>query len=357
MKKLSFYFVTTSIFAFSFQGNSQTTSTLSALDSNTDGIINPYEALDVLLILKEEIGGDLKVADLENKLAEFKKEEKSEFAAEFKKADKNNDGIIQFKEVDEETLQFIALMDTDRSESITADEMANFSIEKAFFLSDEAINEEVSGIFTELNAKNDSIELTSLPEEIRSSINSLDLNSDGKITREEATVFLKANSSEAAFTVKGDVAYMTGTICTSTPAKVLELIFTHPEVKTIEMQIVPGSINDVANLRASFYVHKFGLNTRIKSNSMIASGGTDFFLAGHKREVEKGAIIGVHSWAGGTISATDLPKDDEAHNKYLEYYRALGISEDFYWYTLEASPASSIHNMTEEEIKKYNVRN
>ena len=89
---------------------------------------------------------------------------------------------------------------------------------------------------------------------------------------------------------------------------------------------------------------------------MIASGGTDFFLAGKHREVAEGAKIGVHSWAGGTKAATDLPKRHKAHKKYLNYYNQVNIPEDFYWYTLDAAPAESIHNMTEEEIMKYRIR-
>jgi hypothetical protein len=78
-------------------------------------------------------------------------------------------------------------------------------------------------------------------------------------------------------------------ITASTPATILQLLFEHPEVTSIEMLTVLGSIDDVANLRTSLYVHKFGLNTKLNANISVASGGTDFFLAGRQRIVEKRA--------------------------------------------------------------------
>lgn len=119
---------------------------------------------------------------------------------------------------------------------------------------------------------------------------------------------------------------------------------------------VPGSIDDVSNLRASLYVHQFELNIRLNERSIIASGGTDFFLAGKERIVAKGAKIGVHSWSGGSKPATELSKKHKAHKKYLDYYRIVNIPDEFYWFTLEAAPAHDIHFMTEEEIEIYKIR-
>lgn len=33
----------------------------------------------------------------------------------------------------------------------------------------------------------------------------------------------------------------------------------------------------------------------------------------------------------------------------------MGIPSDFYWFTLEAAPAESIHWMTEEELFQYHI--
>lgn len=356
MKSILYYLCVICTLVFSLQGNSQTKTDFSILDANKDGIINPYEALDVLLSMEKKVNKKIALKDLKEVLGIYEKEDEKELDRTFKEADKNKDGIIQFDEADEENLVFLALMDTDGSKSVTKKEIRNFNFEKAIFLSESQIQEQVNTIFQEFGTAK-GILVKKLPAELKEELGDLDMNSDGNVTKKEALHYLKANNSEASFTVKGKVAYMNGTIGTSTPAKVLELLFTHPEVTTIEMQIVPGSINDVANLRASLYVHKFGLNTRVTKSSMIASGGTDFFLAGHKRSVAKGAKIGVHSWGGGGKAATKFPKDHEVHQKYLKYYRSINIPEAFYWFTLKAAPANSIHNMTEEEIKTYKVKN
>jgi hypothetical protein len=91
---------------------------------------------------------------------------------------------------------------------------------------------------------------------------------------------------------------------------------------------------------------------------MIASGGTDFFMAGTKRIVAKGALLGVHSWGGDmdSVPAAEVPRDDPVHIKYLDFYEAVDIPGDFYWYTLDMAPAGGIHFMTEEEIELYQVR-
>lgn len=328
---------------------------LQSFDSNKDGIMTPFEVLDVMLIAQKQAGSNLKIDQLAALLNESDGED--EFLAEFEEADRNKNGKIELEEVDKETAQFLVLMDTDGDKAVSKEEIKNFNIESAFFISDDQIEQEVATIFSEYGDDKEVIVLADISKKIRKQLSSLDIDGNGELTKQEATQLTKANSSEAQFIVKGDVAYMNGTICTTTPAKVLELLFQHPEVKTIEMQIVPGSINDVANLRASLYVHRFGLNTRVTKNSLIASGGTDFFLAGKKREVEEGATIGVHSWGGGPTAATKLPKDHEAHQKYLDYYRQVDIPESFYWYTLQAAPADDIHNMTSQEIKQYNVTN
>lgn len=91
----------------------------------------------------------------------------------------------------------------------------------------------------------------------------------------------------------------------------------------------------------------------------IASGGTDFFLAGAKRSKGNNTKIGVHAWAGGGKEATDFPEGDPEHQKYIDYYIAVGFSPDqaksFYYFTIQAAPAASIHWMTDAEIQQYGI--
>lgn len=326
------------------------------LDANKDGLINPYEAFDMLLTIQKG-KKSVRLNKFSSQMKKMQEEEAEEMQEMFSELDKNKNGQVEFDEAEkeEEVFEFVVLMDKDNSKSVSKDEMMSFNFEEAFLLSDKDVKREIKSLFREYT-KTDFIVLSQLHDSVRRHIEEWDKNADGQVSKEEAYYFMKANNTPVSFKVEGDVAYMTGVITSSTPAKVLELIFEHSEVKTIEMLLVPGSIDDVANLRASLYVNKFNLNTRLNANSSVASGGTDFFLAGKKRTVAEGAKIGVHSWAGGLKPATELSKSHKAHKKYLNYYEIVNIPSSFYWYTLEAAPAESIHYMTEEEVKLYNIR-
>ncbi len=324
------------------------------LDGNQDGTLNPYEVLDVMFQLQEEHVGDMSIKDFNALVAEIQDDDAQEEQEMFDEFDTNGDGKITEDEVNEEMIDIVLQMDTDQSGGTSFAEFTNFDFTEGFLADDEEIKEMVDGMF--MTVGKDEILLSEMDEEDQNEMKDLDNNRDGTLTREEVTSFMTINNTPAFFEVEGTTAYMNGVICSDTPADVLRLLLEHPEVTTIEMRIVPGSIDDVANLRAALYVHKFGLDTKVNSQSYIASGGTDFFLAGNKRTVEDGARIGVHSWAGGNVPAIELPKDDPEHQKYLEYYRALDIPESFYWYTLEAAPAAGMHEMTEEEINTYKVK-
>lgn len=324
------------------------------LDANNDGIINPYEALDVLFQLQKENKSNLTVKEFNKAIQEREKEQEEELTDLFEEFDTNNDQKIQFSEANEDMREFIIAMDTNKDEEVSIAEMKNFNFADAFLADEAQVTEMVNEIFNEHNS--DTINLKDINKEVQQRLIEFDYNRDGLVTKAEAYNFMKANNTPVSFKVEGDTALMTGVITSETPATILQLFFEHPNVTTIEMITVPGSIDDVANLRASLYVNKFGVTTKLNANSSIASGGTDFFLAGKKRIVAPGARIGVHSWGGGNIPATELPKDDEAHKKYLDYYTKVGIPTDFYWYTLKAAPAGAMHTMTTDEIKKYKIQ-
>lgn len=133
----------------------------------------------------------------------------------------------------------------------------------------------------------------------------------------------------------------------------------YPQAKQIEIINCEGSINDDVNLKLAKYIHQNNFNIHLADNGLIASGGTDLFLAGHQRTIGENTKIGVHSWSGVLKTATDFPKGHEHHLPYIEYYQAVGFSqqeaEDFYYFTIHSAPANDIHWMTEEEIEKYRV--
>jgi pimeloyl-ACP methyl ester carboxylesterase len=169
--------------------------------------------------------------------------------------------------------------------------------------------------------------------------------------QEESASFTFKNNDMSAATV-----YMNGVIGSDTLEVIQELLRDYPQVNTIVMQNVPGSMDDEINLLASMEIRKHGIATHIPADAMVASGGTDMFLAGINRTIETGARLGVHSWSDGSGKvALDYPRDHQEHVKYLDYYRVMGIPTDFYWYTLEAASAESIHWMTAQEIAQYAI--
>lgn len=159
-----------------------------------------------------------------------------------------------------------------------------------------------------------------------------------------------------SFESSGDTLFMNGVIDSDVKIKLQKALRRNPRVTSITMENVEGSADDEANLEAARIVREKKLNTLVPSYGLIASGGTDFFLAGVKRTAEKGAKIGVHSWSGDDIKdARALPKDHIEHKRYLQYYKKMGIPSAFYWYTLEAAPSEGMHWMTPSEMKKYKI--
>ena len=138
-----------------------------------------------------------------------------------------------------------------------------------------------------------------------------------------------------------------------------ELIEAHPNISLINMKEVPGSSDDEVNLQVSAVVHQRNIATHLMTDGLIASGGVDFFLAGVTRTKGDNTMIGVHSWSDGTNEATDYPVGDANHQPYIDYYVSVGFTqtaaEDFYYFTINAAAASSIHYMTDEEIETYNI--
>lgn len=176
------------------------------------------------------------------------------------------------------------------------------------------------------------------------------------LTLAGCTQLLGEGYTPAEFAVDGERAVMSGVIDRTTPKVVQALLDEHPNVTTIVMQNVGGSVDDEANLVAARLVRAAGLHTHVPADGEIASGGVDFFLAGVERTVEEGARLGVHSWGGEPGQDGDsVPKDDPQHNLYLDYYAEMGTPAEFYWYTLEAAPASSIHWMSSAEITQYQM--
>lgn len=163
------------------------------------------------------------------------------------------------------------------------------------------------------------------------------------------------------FTVIDDnTLEMDGEIMSSTLDDFNDLIDLYPDVDRIDIVEVSGSNDDEVNLQVSAIIHDNNIATHLLDDGLIASGGVDFFLAGTTRTVGDNTMIGVHSWIDGNNNeATDFPEGHANHQPYIDYYKSVGFSESdaeaFYYFTINAAPAASIHYMTEEEIEQYKL--
>ena len=168
-------------------------------------------------------------------------------------------------------------------------------------------------------------------------------------------------TSFGIFTVLDDstTIEMDGVIKTRSLEDFNELIALYPNTNQINIKNCDGSSNDDINLQLSKKVHERNMDLHIMDDGSIASGGTDFFLAGKARTKGDNTMIGVHSWSGLFMTATDFPEGHENHLPYIDYYVSVGFSqqqaEDFYYFTINAAPADSIHWMTDQELEQYNI--
>lgn len=329
------------------------------LDRDGDGQVSRYEGAEALLLLSEEADqnedGALSLSEARGFLGDTKREQLAESKQLFEELDRNSDGSLVARELPDEFRSLLSRIDSDGNGEIDLAEFANsdvlenptlmFENELLGFLED--VDEDGDGAFA----------LNDLPEDMREEFSSefaeLDRNEDGLVSQAELLALVEEEMRGAEFTIRGSIAEMTGVIGPSTPGRVLELILEQPQVKKIHLLDVPGSMDDVSNLRAAKLVRRHGLGTHVPTNGKVASGGTDFFLAGLERSAASGARFGVHSWGSFGEEGADVPRDDPEHDKYLEYYEQMGIPSEFYWFTLDAAPADDIHWMSAEELDEY----
>ncbi|MEM9250548.1 MAG: alpha/beta hydrolase [Pseudomonadota bacterium] len=157
------------------------------------------------------------------------------------------------------------------------------------------------------------------------------------------------------FQSSGTALVAMGTIDDTTPGVFNAVLARHPQADTLVLRSIAGSVDDDANLAFSRAVRSAGLDTVVPGDGMVASGGTDLFLAGVRRTIEPGACVGVHSWGSGFTSGATVPRSDPVHEAYLSYYDDMEIDRNFYWFTLEAAPADAMHWMTAAETRTFGM--
>ena len=180
------------------------------LDADGDQKIDPYEALDRLLLLEAELDGDkISVDSLKTLLKEQAEGEREEIAEFLSEMDANSDGKTTLDELDEEARQFAQAMDANGDGTITVEEASNFSFDDDIFMSEEQITEEVEQIFAELDAnKNGVLESEEADEDFSwEEISEGDSDRDSKVTPAEMTDFILADNQRAGFTVEGEFGH------------------------------------------------------------------------------------------------------------------------------------------------------
>jgi photosystem II stability/assembly factor-like uncharacterized protein len=190
----------------------------------------------------------------------------------------------------------------------------------------------------------------------RNSWSLFDTSGDRRLELVEFSPLMAASELPATFTVEGQVARMRGKIASSTPGQFLQLLLDHRDVNELVLEFVPGSLDGAANDLLQKLVRQSGMTVRVPRGGFAASSGTDLLLAGKRRIVEQGSLIGIHSWSKDGVEGRDLRKDDPKHRPRLARLGSFGIDPAFYWRKLEAAPSTGMHPMTEDEIHRYGLR-
>lgn len=165
----------------------------------------------------------------------------------------------------------------------------------------------------------------------------------------------------ATFRVDGNRIIMRGVYVDATSSALISLLDSNPSVRTLVLANVGGSdVSMEGNLVTGREIRRRGLGTCVPTGGLVASGGSDFLLSGVQRAVLPMGRVGVHAWAGDDgngmeIQAGQFPMDSPQHLPFLSYYRDIGISDDFYWFTLQAAPPEGMYFMTRAEMTQFVV--
>ena len=157
--------------------------------------------------------------------------------------------------------------------------------------------------------------------------------------------------------VSGTQALINGDLGSLTYVQISDLINDHPEVDTLLLQEISGSVNDAINMHTGRLVRNAMLTTMVEATSDINSGGVDLYAAGFRRVYTEGAKLGVHSWCcTDGKPANELGRDHEGHGAQLTFFREMlgnELGPEFYYFTIEAAPHNTVHVMTKAELDKY----
>jgi uncharacterized Zn ribbon protein len=155
-----------------------------------------------------------------------------------------------------------------------------------------------------------------------------------------------------------DNLLLSGGLGTRAYNQIFDLIVNNPEITTVVLGEISGSVHDDINMQTGRLIRKAELSTHVESTGDIASGGVDLFCSGKKRTTEEGAKFGVHSWSGDDVEAGNLPVDSPLHNDQITYFNEMlgsPIGKDFYFFTINAAPADGIYQMSNAELTSFGL--
>lgn len=157
------------------------------------------------------------------------------------------------------------------------------------------------------------------------------------------------------FSVRGTTAYGNGSTNGSSVSQVGRFLDNNPDVDKLVFRWMSGTSDADRNLIIARKIRKRDLHTHLKSNSFIASGAVDLFLAGTTRTMECGARIGVHSWSSGKHIYPARLKSDPRQKIQEKFLRDMGIDPDFYVFTRDAALPDDLHILTPAEIERFGL--
>ena len=157
------------------------------------------------------------------------------------------------------------------------------------------------------------------------------------------------------FKVKDNIAYGYGGTSDWSVHQVKNFFNDNPHVDTFVLKKMPGTIDANMNMRIARDIRRRGLKTHLESNSYIASGAVDLFLAGTQRTMECGALIGVHSWSSGKHYYPAKIGHDPEQKKHEKFLTEMGIDPSFYAFTRDAALPHDIYYLKMEEIRRFGL--
>ncbi len=146
-----------------------------------------------------------------------------------------------------------------------------------------------------------------------------------------------------------------GVIRQNTLAQFQRLHAENPGIRRLNLHHVPGSVGEFPVTELGYQLRQLGFHTHLFPHSEIYSGGVDLFLAGSRRTMAAGALLGVHGWRTWNTEARDFPRDHPEHDVYVRYTADMLGNDAFYWFTIAAAGADDIYVMNRAEIVQYGL--